>query len=121
MLVAEATQLPRETLTARVDMARTRHRHAEPTLSAHRQPTLLVIGERPVGIALLIGEGDNMNRFFMAGPCMKVTASNGVDMRDSRRLSTNRKRTDDWTPPAGTAPATGFRVVTSALSACPAP
>lgn len=83
MLVAEATQLPRETLTARVDMARTRHRHAEPTLSAHRQPTLLVIGERPVGIALLIGEGDNMNRFFMAGPCMKVTASNGVDMRDS--------------------------------------
>jgi len=57
VLVAEATQLSRKALTARVDVTRTRDGHAEPTGRAHRQPTLLVIGERPVRIALLIGEG----------------------------------------------------------------
>ena len=57
MLVPEAPQLPLEPFTARLDVARTGHRHAEPARGAHRQPPLLVIGERPVGIALLIGQG----------------------------------------------------------------
>jgi hypothetical protein len=57
VLVAEAAQLPREALTARLDVAGTGHGHTEPALGAHRQPALLVVGQRPVGVALLIRQG----------------------------------------------------------------
>ena len=56
MVVAETPELSFEAQTARVDVAGARHGHTEPAGGAHREPPLLGSRERPVGIALLIGQ-----------------------------------------------------------------
>ncbi len=55
--VAEGAELSRKPLAIRLDMRRAGEGEAEAAFSAHHQPAILVPGQRPVGMTLLVGQG----------------------------------------------------------------
>jgi hypothetical protein len=56
VVVTEAPELTRESLSDALDVAGTGHGETEATFGPVGQPGILFVAERPIGIALLVGE-----------------------------------------------------------------